>query len=109
MAQEAAADSDVAAQLCLQGSRFREIAAFHCQQAAEKYLQAFLVRHQVEFPKTHDIAKLLDRVAMVDAGLAASLRGADVLSPFGVEIDTRAMLQRSFKAMKTKYLRSLVR
>jgi len=86
MAQEAAADSDVAAQLCLQGSRFREIAAFHCQQAAEKYLQAFLVRHQVEFPKTHDIAKLLDRVAMVDAGLAASLRGADVLSPFGVEI-----------------------
>jgi len=107
--RKAAADSDVAAQLCLQGSRFREIAASHCQEAAEKYLKAFLVRHQVQFPKTHDIAKLLDRVAMVDAGLAASLRGADVLSPFGVEIDTRAMLQRSFKAMKTKYLRSLVR
>jgi HEPN domain-containing protein len=24
---------------------------FHAQQAAEKYIKAFLVRHQVEFPK----------------------------------------------------------
>jgi hypothetical protein len=51
----------------------------------EKYLKALLVRSQVEFPKTHDIAKLLDRVAAVDAGAAERLRGADALTPFGVE------------------------
>ena len=69
-----------------QGDRFREIIAFHCQQAVEKYLKALLVRHQIEFPKTHDIAKLLDRVATVNANMAESLRDADVLTPFGVEV-----------------------
>ncbi|MGP8245254.1 MAG: HEPN domain-containing protein [Bryobacteraceae bacterium] len=42
--------------------------------------------HQVEFPKTHDIAKLLDGVATVNAQLADSLRDADMLTPFGVEV-----------------------
>jgi HEPN domain-containing protein len=51
----------------------------------EKYLKALLVRNQVEFPKPHDIAKLLGRVATVNANLAESLRDADVLTPFGVE------------------------
>ena len=67
------------------GGRFREIVAFHCQQAVEKHLKALLVRRQIEFPKTHDIAKLLDRVATVDASTAESLRDADALTPFGVE------------------------
>jgi HEPN domain-containing protein len=34
--EKAAADLDAAEQLCTQGGRFREIIAFHCQQAAEK-------------------------------------------------------------------------
>ena len=82
---KAAADFDASEQLSAQGGRFREIVAFHCQQAVEKYLKALLVQRQVEFPKTHDIAKLLDRVATVNADIAESLRDADVLTPFGVE------------------------
>lgn len=62
------------------------IVAFHCQQAVEKYLKALLVRHQVEFPKTHDIGKLLGWVAGVDALLAEALHDADTLTPFGVEV-----------------------
>ena len=82
---KAAADFDAAEQLSAQGGRFREIVAFHCQQAVEKFLKALLFQRLVEFPKTHDIAKLLDRVATVNADIAESLRGADVLTPFGVE------------------------
>jgi len=74
---KAAPDFEAAEQLSMQSGRFREIVAFHCQQAVEKYLKALLVHRQVEFPKTHDIAKLLDRVATVDAATAESLRGAD--------------------------------
>jgi HEPN domain-containing protein len=84
--EKAAADFDAAEQLCAQGGRLREIIAFHCQQAAEKYLKALLVRHQIEFPKTHDIAKLLDRLATVNASIAESLRDTDVLTPFGVDV-----------------------
>jgi HEPN domain-containing protein len=36
-----------------------DIACFHCQQAAEKYLKTFLVYHQQDFPKTHNLDLLL--------------------------------------------------
>jgi HEPN domain-containing protein len=84
--EKAARDLDAAERLSTEGGRLREIVAFHCQQAAEKYLKALLVRNQIEFPKTHDILKLLDKVAIVDSKLADSLRPADVLTPFGVEM-----------------------
>lgn len=32
---------------------------FHAQQAAEKYLKAYLVSKQINFPKTHDLQALL--------------------------------------------------
>ena len=38
-----------------------EIVCFHCQQAAEKYLKAYLVKHQVEFQKTHNIMSSIMR------------------------------------------------
>lgn len=60
--------------------------AFHCQQAAEKYLKAFLVRHGVEFPKTHNIAALLDLLSRVAPEMAGSLGEAAVLTPYGVDI-----------------------
>ena len=50
-----------------------------------KYLKALLVRRQIEFPKTHDIAKLLDRVTTGEASIAERLRDAGALTPFGVE------------------------
>ena len=64
----------------------REIIAFHCQQAAEKYLKAFLVSRQIEFPKTHDLEELLELLAPVRPDVVAMLEGIDVLSPFGVKI-----------------------
>ena len=45
-----------------------ENVGFHAQQAAEKFIKAFLVRHQIEFSKTHDIALLTQLVASVDPG-----------------------------------------
>jgi HEPN domain-containing protein len=64
----------------------RAAIAFHCQQAAEKYLKAFLVRHQVEFPRTHDLEQLLELIAPMAPELAASLEETEVLSPYGVDI-----------------------
>ena len=44
------------------GDAFAEAIAFHAQQATEKFLKAYLVRHQIEFSKTHDIKRLLELV-----------------------------------------------
>lgn len=60
-------------------------AVFHAQQAAEKYLKAFLVWHQIEFPKTHDIEVLLTLAAGANTGFAEALAGAAWLTPYGVE------------------------
>ncbi|MCX8093471.1 MAG: HEPN domain-containing protein [Candidatus Goldbacteria bacterium] len=37
----------------------RDIICFHCQQAVEKYLKAYLVFMKQEFRKTHNISELL--------------------------------------------------
>lgn len=62
-----------------------ENSGFHAQQAAEKFIKAFLVRHQIQFPKSHDIALLRQLVARVDSKLAEKLATADALTPYGVE------------------------
>ena len=59
---------------------------FHAQQAVEKFLKAFLVFHQKEFPKTHDIDRLLDIIQSIDELLATHLRPTGTLSPYGVDV-----------------------
>lgn len=42
---------------------FRDSICFHCQQAAEKYLKAFLIKNHIEFKKTHSLTYLLDLIS----------------------------------------------
>ena len=65
---------------------FLSTVCFHSQQAAEKYLKAFLTYHQVEFPKTHDIDELLDLIAPKASKLSESLRDVIVLTNYGVDV-----------------------
>jgi HEPN domain-containing protein len=46
-----------------------EDAVFHCQQAVEKALKAFLVWSDVPFPKTHDLGRLGHQAAQLDPSL----------------------------------------
>jgi len=59
---------------------------FHAQQAAEKYLKAFLKFHGQPVPKSHDIRDLITRCAEIDSSFRVLLGQADVLQLFGVEI-----------------------
>ena len=43
-----------------------DTACFHCQQTAEKYLKAFLEEHEVDFPRHHNVMKLLDMCVRID-------------------------------------------
>lgn len=59
--------------------------AFHSQQAAEKFLKAYLVRHQIEFRKTHDLDELFILIDLVDLPLRYEIGSCVWLSPYGVE------------------------
>ncbi|MFQ5705484.1 MAG: HEPN domain-containing protein [Gemmatimonadales bacterium] len=79
------ADLTAARHLLSGGAELSYGAAFHAQQAAEKLLKAVLVWHQVEFPKTHDIGRLVELVYSADPPLADRTREAAALTPYGVE------------------------
>ena len=58
---------------------------FHCQQCAEKYLKAFLVRHQVAFPKIHDLRELRRLSVVVDPTIDLITDLLIRLAPYAVE------------------------
>jgi len=64
---------------------YTEATAFHAQQAVEKYLKAFLTWQQVEFPKTHDIRRLLKLASTHDPSLTEELSNAADLTAYAVE------------------------
>ena len=85
----AGADNDIEAGEAIVGRVMRsyEAASFHAQQAAEKALKALLIRHQVEFPKTHDLGELLRLAEPMAAGIPQELGDAQRLNRHAV--DTR--------------------
>jgi HEPN domain-containing protein len=58
---------------------------FHCQQSIEKFLKAYLVQHQIEFRKTHDIDEILDITDTFDETLRTEIGSCTWLTPYGVE------------------------
>ncbi len=57
---------------------------FHCQQAVEKFLKAFLIANGVEIKKTHNIEYLLAECADFDRDFSGIDPGE--LSDFGVDM-----------------------
>ncbi len=57
----------IAARLIIDASPIiLDVACFHCQQAVEKYLKAFLVFKKLDFPKTHNLDLLLKSCADIN-------------------------------------------
>jgi HEPN domain-containing protein len=80
------ADSDLAAADATFSAEAYDAAAFHAQQAVEKYLKAFLVSASVDFPYTHNLTKLIELCASVDGSFQSLLGLAEPLTPYAVEL-----------------------
>jgi len=83
--RKAESDFRTAKHLCVGGADYVSGATFHAQQAAEKYLKALLVWHQIEFPKTHDVEALLKLAESAHTEIPRVLADAAELTPYGVE------------------------
>lgn len=57
--------------------------AFHAQQCVEKYLKAFLVFKNVDFPHTHNISTLLELCSKYNAWIT-ELKDAKQLTAFAI-------------------------
>ena len=59
-----------------------DTAAYHCQQAAEKSLKAFLVLQDSSFSKTHLLSHLVEQCAVVEPRFTELSEAAEFLTPF---------------------------
>ncbi|WP_456368406.1 HEPN domain-containing protein [Thermococcus sp.] len=74
------------AELALENGIY-DYAAFHAQQAVEKFLKAFLVKAGKPVPRTHDIAYLIELCKEIDPSFERLYdMNAHYLSDFAVEV-----------------------
>jgi|AMWB02.1.fsa_nt_gi HEPN domain-containing protein len=75
-------DLDSAKRLLIGDPPYRDTAAYHCQQAAEKALKCFLTATGTPFPKTHDLTTLVTLAAATDAAAKSWEEAAILLTPY---------------------------
>ena len=59
------------------------LVAYHAQQCAEKHLKAYLVFRGIDFPYTHNIARLLE-LCSEQPSWGRGLKDAEELTPFAI-------------------------
>ena len=80
------AESDLLALEASLKAEALDSACFHSQQAAEKFLKAFLTHCGRDFPHTHNLAKLVDLCTSLDASFRSLLPIVEPLTPYAVEL-----------------------
>ncbi len=76
------AQEDVLAAAALLKLELFSSAVYHCQQAAEKSLKAYLAFKLCPITKTHDLIKLLELCMTFDQEFRKKFEAADYLNPF---------------------------
>lgn len=82
--QKAAANRRSAEALTGLDPPITDTAAFHCQQAVEKFLKAYLYHCGADFEKTHDLRALALQCSDLDSGFAAFETKVAALTPYAV-------------------------
>ena len=59
---------------------------FHCQQAAEKFLKAFLVGKGRTYPITHDLLAILENILPINLDAEQLRDNLALLTPYAVEV-----------------------
>lgn len=83
--RKAREDADAVEKLAPDQEIADSVVGFHAQQAAEKAMKAVLAFRGDEFPWTHDLRHLMDRLEGVAMPLPDSLHEVRTLAPWAVE------------------------
>ncbi|MFB1490934.1 MULTISPECIES: HEPN domain-containing protein [unclassified Thiocapsa] len=62
---------------------YPDTAVYHCQQAGEKALKAFLAAHGRPIRRVHDLVLLIDTCVGLDASFSQLAEAAEILTPYG--------------------------
>ena len=70
-------DLGAAQKLSISPNAILDAGIYHCQQAAEKSIKAFLVFHDKRFEKTHDLQVLVSIAGQLEKGFSSWLDAAE--------------------------------
>lgn len=91
------AESDLTnARICLSEGEALDTVCFHAQQAAEKFIKAYLTAYEIDFPFIHNLEKLIELCAQFDPSFLSIKTLSQELTPYAVELrydDTRLSLR----------------
>lgn len=62
------------------------VIGFHAQQAVEKSVKSVLTRHEIEFPRTHNLSMLIELLRRHAITLPPDADGLARLTPFGLAL-----------------------
>ncbi|WP_200387018.1 HEPN domain-containing protein [Thiocapsa imhoffii] len=62
---------------------YPDTAVYHCQQAGEKALKAYLAAHGRPIRRVHDLVLLIDTCVGLDASFSQLAEAAEILTPYG--------------------------
>ena len=87
---------------------YLDIAAYHCQQSAEKAIKGYLTHQDIVFQKTHDLSRLLALCALQDSRFGQWRALAAMLTPYATEFrypgdvlePSRAEVEHAFEMTK---------
>ena len=65
--------------------KFFDLICFHFQQSAEKYLKAYIIAHDLEFRKIHDLAALVETCKRDDSSFSEIQEACLFLQRFYIE------------------------
>lgn len=83
--EKARRDLETAVRELNQAKPFTDIVCFHAQQAAEKYLKAYLIWKEFEFPRTHVLEDLVLLAAQKEPEFLNLKDEVTLLTPYAVE------------------------
>ena len=79
-------DLDTAKLVSVSLPDYDDTIAFHCQQAIEKILKAYLIFLEIEFKQVHDLGYLLNLIVTKDESLESYYAKVDEISRYAVQI-----------------------
>ena len=81
------AESDLATvELCVSSCKSLDVACFHAQQVIEKYLRAYLISRDIDFPFVHDLGKLIGLCATIDPPFQQLVCVVEGMTEYAVEL-----------------------
>ena len=82
---KAAGDLASARKLAAEPDPILDTAIYHCQQAGEKAVKAFLILAGERFEKTHDVRLLVEQASALEPRFAQLLPDGELLTPYATE------------------------